>query len=292
MKKTIVLFMTFIFVLVLFVLTAVAETVDDMWAWNKALTLVEAETGYSDKQLEKRQIVYENNIWAFSVYISEHAADVDGLIVGQMDRDGNLIKLSGPEKVSLNRQLEEDLKSCFNRENGYKHLKTIHDKWACIFQSLSEDQINSINSRYTEVIRLDIDLPDKNSISYEMAYDAALHHLAQLPGWSKAHAKLFRLSISAYYTPKDIGRPVYFFYFEQHSYFEDDYSTKSAMDKYDAELLKAFGKKAPYQFSIMVDAIDGSLVEPPIIDYPSVQFHYLDFLIRTDEIIVAAKDVI
>lgn len=142
---------------------------------------------------------------------------------------------------------------------------------------------------YAAVIDLNITTPDENGISYDDAYHAALQCLAQQPGWSDEQTKMFRLAISAYYTPEDIGRPVYLFYFDQHSYFEKAYETDSAMNKYQAELRKAFGGDAPRQFSVVIDAADGSLVEPPIFDYAPVQYRYLDFLIRPEEMIQPAK---
>ena len=51
----------------------------------------------------------------------------------------------------------------------------------------------------------------------------------------------------------------------------------------------ALGGVAPRRYSIMINAVDGSLVELPVIDYVPIKYHYLDFFIRTPEIIQAAK---
>lgn len=289
MKKILTLVLVSTLIMVSFLVAA--EETGTAKAWEQALALVEQKLGYSKQQLEKNQIVFGNGVWAFSLTIKDHPQDEDGLLVGQMDTAGNLLSLQGPEKVSLDRQLEVDLKNSFNRDDGYLLLVAVHEKWSPILQALSEEQVSKIFPKYVALINLNLALPHENAISYEDAYQAALHFLAQQPGWSADQAQMFRLAMSAYYAPVDIGRFVYFFYFEQHVGLEAAYRSEKAMNKYQAELIKAFGGVAPRQLSIMVDALDGSLVKPPILDYAPVQHHYLDFINRTEEIIQAEKEI-
>ena len=86
------------------------------------------------------------------------------------------------------------------------------------------------------------------------------------------------------------GTPVWFIYLEDHSYFEEEYSTDRAMKKYQERLKEAFagvGQIPPCKIGIVIDAFTGELKEKPMLDYIPVEFHYLDFLIRTDEAVAS-----
>lgn len=290
MKKKLLLFLLATCMSLMLPLLADAQLQSEAQAWDLIFPLVERNTGYDERQLEKQQIEYEAGVWAFSLLISDHPTDEDGLLVGQIDQAGNLLYLHGPEKISIDRQLEDSLKRCFNRYDCYLQLKEVHDTWKPVLQKLSEDQISEIYPSYIAVINLNMPSSDDAVISYDDAYEAALQYMAQQPGWSDKKARMFRLAISAYYIPEDIKKPVYFFYFEKHSLFEEAYSTERAMNKYRAELIEAFEGAPPYRFSLMVDANNGKLIETPVIDYHS-EFHYLDFLIRTEKVIQVGKEV-
>lgn len=285
MKKNFSLFWSCI--LLLCCLYSTAEASSNAKAWERVFALVQQKTGYTQQQLQKGNLVYSDDMWAFSLILIEHPEDEDGLLVGQMDKAGNLLNLSGPEKISFDRQLENDLKNCFNRSDCYLRLAEVHSKWKPTLKVLPEDQLSEIFPRYVDVIRLNITAPDAEAIPYDTAYASALQFLAEQPGWSIRQSNMFRLSISAYYAPEDIGRFVYFFYFEQHARFEETYSTDRVMSRYQAELNEAFGGAAPRRIAVMVDAADGSLVEPPLFDYAPVKFHYLDFFIRSEETLLS-----
>ena len=258
-------------------------------AMNRLYDIIQEQRGYTREQLSVNQMEYSDGRWGFSLTIIDHPEDEDGLLVGQMDAAGRLLMLEGPQKISWDRQLENDLKACFNRDDGYLLLPKVREKWLPILDALSPEQLSRIFERYVAVVRLEISLPDPEAMPYTDAYEKALSHLADLPGWSGEQARMFRLAICAYYAPEDIGYPVYFFYFEQHSYMEDAYASDRAMGRYQEKLKRAFDGDAPRRFSIMINAVDGSLVELPVFDYVPIKYHYLDFFIRTPEIIQAAK---
>lgn len=291
MKKMFLLFSLATCMSLMLPLLAGAQLQSEVQAWDQIFPLVERETGYAERQLEKQQIEYEAGVWAFSLLISDHPTDEDGLIVGQIDQVGNLLYLHGSEKISMDRQLENALKLCFNQYDCYLRLKEVHDTWKPVLEKLPEDQLNKIYPSYVAVVNLSMPSSDDAAISYDDAYEAALQYMAQQPGWSDEKARMFRLAISAYYIPEDIKKTVYFFYFEKHSLFEEAYSTERAMNKYRAELNEAFEGTPPYRFSLMVDANNGELIETPVIDYHS-EFHYLDFIIRTEKIKQAGKEVL
>lgn len=252
--------------------------------WTRALALIEQKMGYTADQLEKNNLVYSDGVWAFSVTIIDHPADEDGLIVGEMDSNGKLLCLTGPEKISLEQQLLADLKSCFNRNDCYLLLAEVCQHWNERLADADEDTLADIWDKYLSVLSLGIRVPSDNAISYDAAYAAAWAQLIASEGWSEDMADMFRLAISAYYTLDDV--PVFFFYFERHSYFEAEYSTDKAMNQYRQALDAAFsavGQTPPLCIGILVNAQTGKLVEPAMMDYVPSQFHYLDFLIRTEE---------
>lgn len=258
--------------------------------WEMALTLIAREMGYSADELEKNNLVYSDGVWAFSVTIIDHPLDEDGLIVGQMDARGKKISLSGPSPISLEQQLVNDLKYCFNRDDCYLLLANVCSKWNERLLGADEEMLKGIWEKYLSVLERGATTPPENMLSYNSVYASVWKHLASAEGWTEDMADMFRLTISAYYVLD--SSPVYFFYFERHSYFEAAYSTDKAMNKYLSALNNAFsdiGQKPPLRIGVLIHAQTGELVEPPMLDYAPSQFHYLDFFIRTEEAVSSIR---
>lgn len=252
--------------------------------WSLALALVEQEMGYTADQLEKNELIYEDGVWAFSVTVRDHPADEDGLIVGQMDASGGKISLSGPSKISLEQQLVDDLKSCFNRPECCILLAEVCRQWNERLAGADEETLATIWEKYRDVLQMGVMIPPEDALDHEAARDAAWTQLTAAEGWTEDMADLFRLTISACYVLDDV--PVYFFYWERHSYMETAYSTDRAMNQYKAELNAAFAsveQAPPLSIGVLVDARTGEMMEMPMMDYVPSQFHYLDFLIRTED---------
>lgn len=256
--------------------------------WALALKLVEQETGYTADQLEKYSLVYGDGVYGFSVIVKDHPEDENGLIVGQMDAKGNKISLELPSKISLHEQLQGELKKCFNRHDCYLLLADVCKKWQEKLNGASEEVLLSIWETYLAVVQMNITVPADDALPYDTAMEIAKKHLVPSLGWTEEMTEMFRLCISAHYVLEQT--PVYFFYFEQHSYFEPEYETDQAMKQYDDKLNRMFadvGQESPWSFGILVNAKTGELIEKPMLDYPPVQFHYLDFLIRTEEAVAS-----
>lgn len=273
---------------VLVLLVSCAMMGSSAWAeadgWSMALTLVEQEMGYTAEQLEKNELIYADGVWAFSVTIREHPVDEDGLIVGQMDASGQKISLSAPSKISLEQQLVDDLKSCFNQPDCCILLADVCRQWNERLAGADEETLATIWEKYRAVLQMGIMVPPEDALDHEAARDAAWTQLTAAEGWTEQMADLFRLSISACYVLDD--SPVYFFYWERHSYMEAAYSTDRAMERYRHALSTAFAQveqSPPLCIGVLVDAETGELVEMPMMDYVPSQFHYLDFLIRTED---------
>lgn len=270
--------------LLTFVALPVVSQAEESDVWALALALVEQEMGYSADELEKNNLVYSDGVWGFSVTIIDHSLEEDGLIVGQMDASGKKINLSSPSKISLEQQLVNDLKSCFNREDCYLVLADVCKKWNERLADANEEVLASIWDKYRAILELGVTTPPDDMMDYDTVYAMAWKKLVASEGWPEEMKDMFRLAISAYYVLDD--SPVYFFYFERHSYFEAAYSTDTAMDQYLEALNAAFsgiGQKPPLRIGVLVHAQTGELVEQPLLDYAPTQFHYLDFLIRTEE---------
>lgn len=286
MKKQILSILTMSLVLMaLFIPSMMAEEE----AINRMYAIIQEQRGYAREQLRVNQMEYSDGAWTFSVTVLDHPEDEDGLLVGQMDAAGNVMMLEGPSKISLDRQLEIDLKGGFTREDGYLLLPKVREKWLPILDSLSPEELSGIFDKYVAAVRMQTSLPGEGAIPFDQAKEAALSHLAALPGWSRGQAEMFKIIITAYCVPEDIGRPVYFFFFRRHSPMEDAYSSQRVLEKYWADLKKAFGGEAPIQFSVLVDASNGELAEPIVLDYAPIRFHYLDFFIRTPEFVQAVE---
>ncbi len=256
--------------------------------WGMAYAALEKETGYTRDQLIESQLVFEDGEWLFSVIIKDHPEDEDGLLIGEMDSDGNLINLSGPEKINLDTQLENDLKSCFNREDCWRCLAEVCQRWDKKLNALSEEQKSTIWERYLKTVERGITFPPEDALDFSTAYETALKKAAEAEGWTEEMIHMFRHVISAYYVLD--GSPVWFIYLEQHFWFEPEYESDADMNKYEKELNAAFAglnQEPPIKIGILIDAYTGELMEKPMLDYVPEEYHYLDFLIRTDEAVAS-----
>ena len=138
------------------------------------------------------------------------------------------------------------------------------------------------------MLRRGITVPPENVLDIAVARRLGLEGLVKAAGWTEDMPGLFVEWVSAYYVLD--GTPVYFFGLQQHSWFEEAYSTDAAMARYDKEMEKAFsavGQKDPRYIGIVVNALTGELYEKPMMDYPPIRFNYLDFLIRTEEAVAS-----
>ena len=272
----------------LLVTAGVCACAEESSEWDTVYALLEKETGYTKDQLLGNQLVFEDGEWLFSVTIKDHPADEDGLLVGEMDSNGNLLGLSRPEKINLEMQLENDLKPCFNRDDCYLRLADVCAKWQDIFATISEEQKSEIWDKYVKVVEMGITLPSENALDFSTAYEAALKQAAKTEGWTDEMIRMFRHTISAYYVLD--GSPVWFVYLEQHSWFEPEYESDADMNKYKDALKKAFAdvnQVPPRKIGILIDANTGILKEKVMLDYVPTEFEYLDFLIRTDEAVAS-----
>ena len=272
----------------LLAMAGICACAEESSEWDMLYALLEKEAGYTRDQLIGTQLVFEEGQWFFCVTLKDHPEDNDGLIIGEMDSDGNLIGMEGPSKITLEELLENDLKSCFAREDCYLRLAEVCAKWKGILATISEEQKAEIWDKYVKVVEMGITLPTEAALDFPAAYEAALKQAAKSENWTDEMIRMFHHIISAYYVSD--GSPVWFVYLEQHSYFEPEYASDADMKKYRDSLKKSFAdvnQVPPRKIGIMIDANTGVLKEKVMLDYAPVQFNYLDFLIRTDEAVAS-----
>ena len=275
-------------VMFLLTITVIHSCAEKSNEWDMLYATLEKETGYTKDQLIGNQLVFEEGEWLFCVSLKDHSEDNDGLLIGEMDSDGNLIGMEGPSKISLDDHLESDLKSCFNREDCYQCLAKVCAEWRIKLTAIKEEQKAEIWDKYIKVVEMGITLPQEDTLDFHTAYKGALKQVAEAEGWSEEMIHMFRLCISAYYMLD--GSPVWYIYLEQHSWFEPEYESDASMQKYKDSLKKAFAEVdqiPPRKIGILIDANTGILKEKAMLDYAPVQFNYLDFLIRTDDAVAS-----
>ena len=266
-----------------------AMAANDESEWNLAFDVLERETGLSRDEVRTSQIFYEDGIWSFSVVMKNHPEDEDGLLVFETDDNWNLISMEGPEKINLDRQLEIELKDCFHRDDCAWRMAEVCAKWQVKLEGVSQEQKSKIWPRYLAVIDRGIIVPPEGALVYNTALAAARDAASARMGWKSIDMEtLFVPGLSACYVLD--GTPVWFIYLEDHSYFEEEYSTDRAMKEYQKRLKEAFagvGQVPPCKIGIVIDAFTGELKEKPMLDFIPVEFHYLDFLIRTPEAVAS-----
>lgn len=258
--------------------------------WGLAFAMLERETGITRDQVDPCQIVHEDGVWGFSVKLKEHPEDEDGLLVCDMDKNGNMISIEGPEKINLERQLENDLKACFHREDCAWRMAEVCARWQVKLEGVSEAEKERIWPLYLGVVDRGIIAPPEGALDCHTALTAAMDAASARMGWTEA------IDLNTMYVPCITacymldGEPVWFVYLEDHSYFEKEYSTDRAMKQYQARLEEAFAtidQVPPCKIGIVIDAFTGELKEKPMLDYIPVEFNYLEFLVRTDEAVAS-----
>ena len=272
-----------ILALILAIVMGTACAYGESSGWDLAFAMLERETGITRDQVEPYQIVHEDGVWGFSVKLKEHPEDEDGLLVCDMDDNGNMISIEGPEKINLDRQLENDLKACFHREDCAWRMAEICAKWQVRLEGVSEAEKERIWPLYLGVVDREIIVPSEGALDYRTAVDTAMDAAAARMGWTEDLPRMYVPAITACYVLD--GSPVWYVYLERHSRFEKDYEKESIIRKYYSELDEAFARvnqAPPLQIGIVIDAFTGELKEKPMLDYIPEEFNYLEFLVRTD----------
>ena len=264
--------------LLLLPVMALADTTKEreeaMWARIDPML---AEAGLDPESYYHQTIIGDpTNGWRFSVVLWEHPEDENGLYCYILSPEWELILEEGPKKVSPDGQLTGLLNSARGPE-AYTVLPDIIAQW--------KDRIDELpDYGFTKrVAQLDIRHPEEGAISYNDAVAAATAVLLSQPGWTEETLTHFAMRCSAYMIPEDVGRPVWLFYYHKDIYslpMDDPEAYSAGLARLNTYTIN--GEPEPRQFSVLIDAMDGSLVEEPLFDYVPVQMHWTDFLTRPE----------
>lgn len=259
-------------------LTALADTAQERAdrLWERIDPLLE-EAGFVPGAYEHKGIVGDpDSGWHFSIWLPDHPEDDTGMYGFILTPDYELIL----ERAPMKRTPEQQLYDAFLVSKGpesYLPFAELVEKWRD-----RVDELEFFDVWSTRFVTMDIRRPDAGAISYEAAVASANEALLALPGWTEDTLTHFVMEASVYLVPEDIGRPVWLFVYDKEVPFDGD------MDAFNAALERLYsytvnGEPEPVQFSVLIDAMDGTLVETPRFDYVPVQYVWSDFVIRTPE---------
>ena len=269
-------------------LTALADGVTDrenrMWAWVDALLPEQTDLGPGD--YDHNQIVGDpDNGWNFSIVLKEHPEDNNGLLVYHLTPAGELMLTESPMTLTLNQQAHAAILAC-RGEGHYMELAQVVLDWAGRLDLLDWSRPEDVrHSDITDILKLDVRFPEEGTISYEEALAAAKEYLLAQPGWTEETLTHFMETFSMYTVPEDIGRPVWLFVFHKASNTPETQAMSSKAYSEYLDKLYSYtinGEEEPVEFSVLIDAADGSLAEAPRYDYRPVKYIWTDFLVRPE----------
>ena len=240
---------------------------------------VEEQLGYTREELTLNQTAEtEEGGLVFSLKLKEADPATNGLVIGELDAQGNLIRLEGPQAIDLLTQYVN------NWQKNRFHYDTLYDlvqRWRPIVDALSPEELAEFD--YLKHIRTieafvhhDFRLPGAEHISYEDAVTYAQEALLQLPGWTQEKVDLMHISAEAFHVPLGMEQPVYQFIFERASSVERLKAVRSDgpytfdQDAWVAKEQAVFGDNHPWRISIRIDAQTGAVVGTILVEYPPV----------------------
>ena len=240
---------------------------------------VEEQLGYTREELTLNQTAEtEEGGLVFSLKLKEADPATNGLVIGELDAQGNFIRLEGPQTIDLRTQYVNDW-----QKNRF-HYNTLYDlvqRWRPIVDALSPEELAEFD--YLKHIRTieafvhhDFRLPGPEHIAYEDAVTYAQEALLQLPGWTQEKVNLMRISTEAFHVPLGMEQPVYQFIFERASSVEQSKAALSDgpytfdQDAWVAKEQAVFGDNHPWRISIRIDAQTGAVVGTILVEYPPV----------------------
>ena len=240
---------------------------------------VEEQLGYTREELALNQTAEtEEGGLVFSLKLKEADPATNGLVIGELDAQGNFIRLEGPQAIDLRTQYVNDW-----QKNRF-HYDTLYDlvqRWRPIVDALSPEELAEFDSRkhirtIETFVHHDFRLPGSEHIAYEDAVAHAREALLQLPGWTQEKVGLMGISAEAFHVPLGMEQPVYQFIFERASSVEQSKAALSDgpytfdQDAWVAKEQAVFGDNHPWRISIRIDAQTGAVVGTILVEYPPV----------------------
>ena len=237
---------------------------------------VEEQLGYTREELTMNQTAEtEEGGLVFSLKLKEADPATNGLVIGELDAQGNFIRLEGPQAIDLLTQYVNDW-----QKNRF-HYNTLYDlvqRWRPIVDALSPEELAEFDylkhiRTIEEFVHHDFRMPGLDHISYEDAVTYAQEALLQLPGWTQEKVDLMRISTEAFHVPLGMEQPVYQFVFKLASSVE---RLKAALsdgpytfdrDAWVAKEDAVFGDNRPIRVSVRIDSQTGAVVGTILVEF-------------------------
>ena len=253
----------------------------------------EEQFAYPKNSQEIYEIFYrDEGGWSFGIRVLEEDGTVMEYVRGEMDKNGKLLSLNKRGDITLNEQLQDDLRRC---ARSYEDMYAFKQKWerrlgqGIEVKEASKGQRDEPDRRQnaplTALIRHDIRLPSPADISYEDAKKKSEEAILALPGWTREMLDHLRISLEVYHVPVGSDRPVYEFVYRVASSVGHVEAIVSGID-YDAtydRLEKAetriFGQAIPWNVNVRIDAQTGEQASDIYVDIPPTRYRDSDFIL-------------
>lgn len=233
----------------------------------------EKELGYCKDEVMPYNIAQsEDGTWIISLLVKNPDPETNGLILGQLDKDGGLISIQGPTAVSLKQQFGDAFaKASWHYQDMYRFKR----EWEARLDSMTDEEIKEFVDMGRESYIIDflhhtVVLPDETCIPYEEARGKAIEAIEALEGWTKQMTDYIDVTMEIVHIPVGRSQPVYQFVY---TYISDVYYAKAIesgapyTDQISREYHrlsdaedKVFGNNLPRMISVRIDAKTGELV--------------------------------
>lgn len=240
----------------------------------------EEQLGYTKDALELYNFVQKTEGgWAFSLKVKDADPTTNGLVIGEMAEDGQLVSLEGPTSISVFEQLREALLSS---ERSYEAMYQLKLEWEPKLDQLSDDDLAELNLEwlaklwpFIPLLHHDIRLPADGDISYEEAQANAEKAILALPEWTQEMLDCMAIRLVVYHVPENSSTPVYQFVYglasSVHVYdyhYGEPAISESTYDKLSENEDRVFGDVEPCFVSVRINAQTGEVAGDIIIETP------------------------
>ncbi len=138
---------------------------------------------------------------------------------------------------------------------------------------------------FANLMAQELRLPAEGDLPMDKALERAREAVLVQPGWTREKLDMYELYAQVSYQSKELGKPVYQFFFNRHNVSDPRYDDpKDSWAKYERDYLNPlyalFGgdnASTPLYVSVRVDAVTGEPTDDPQIVLPSLEGPPLEF---------------
>jgi len=233
----------------------------------------ETELGYTRDEVMPYNIAQsDDGTWIISLLVKNPDPATNGLILGHLDKDGDIISIQGPTAASLKQQFGDAFAAA---SWHYQDMYRFKQEWESRLNSMTEEEIKEFVDMEYESYIIDflhhtVVLPDETCISYEEARQKSIEAIEAMDGWTKEMSDYIDITMEIVHIPVGRSQPVYQFIY---TYISDVYYAKAIesgepyTDKISREYHrlsdeedKVFGSNLPRMISVRIDAKTGELI--------------------------------